>query len=197
MTAPATITAQDRYDIRFPTSRELDGSDAMNVDPDCLAAYVVLRTNSVDHHEGHGFAFTIGRGNDVQVAAIKALEDTLSDLGGVYRLLAHDSQLRSLGPEKGVMQLLQADAIDILQIDAARDYLAISGSMHDRVIEYVDHLHEHFVDPVVIRDGCYVPPAAPGFSARMRPEALERFSFPDGPIWQGEPSPTQSEGGEV
>src|SRR5438876_8961918 len=109
MTAPATITAQDRYDIRFPTSRELDGSDAMNVYPDCSAAYVVLRTNSVDHHEGHRFAFTIGRGNDVQVAAIKALEpyvvvrrleDTLSDLGGVYRLLAHDSQLRSLGPEK-------------------------------------------------------------------------------------------------
>ena len=69
----ARITAVDTYDVRFPTSRELDGSDAMNPDPDYSAAYVVLRTDAGDGLEGHGFAFTIGRGNDVQVAAIDAL----------------------------------------------------------------------------------------------------------------------------
>lgn len=69
----ARIIAVDTYDIRFPTSRELDGSDAMNPDPDYSAAYVVLRTDAADGVEGHGFTFTIGRGNDVQVAAIDAL----------------------------------------------------------------------------------------------------------------------------
>ena len=62
---PSRIVSLDTYDVRFPTSRELDGSDAMNPDPDYSAAYVVLRTDAIDGHEGHGFAFTIGRGNDV------------------------------------------------------------------------------------------------------------------------------------
>src|SRR4051795_8150435 len=70
----AVVTALDTFDVRFPTSRELDGSDAMNPDPDYSAAYVVIRTDATDGIEGHGFAFTIGRGNDVQVAAIHALE---------------------------------------------------------------------------------------------------------------------------
>jgi L-fuconate dehydratase len=61
--------------------------------------------------------------------------------------------------------------------------VAVSGARPDRVIEYVDHLHEHFVDPVVIRDGAYQAPAAPGFSARMKPESLHRFAYPDGPGW--------------
>ena len=61
------------------------------------------------------------------------------------------------------------------------DYVAVSGSLDDRVIEYVDHLHEHFVDPVVIRGGRYLAPSAPGFSATMRPETLPTYAFPDGP----------------
>ena len=77
--ARARVLALDTYDIRFPTSREHDGSDAMNPDPDYSAAYVVLRTDAVDaaggEAQGHGFAFTIGRGNDVQVAAIDALAE--------------------------------------------------------------------------------------------------------------------------
>jgi L-fuconate dehydratase len=430
---PARIVALDTHDVRFPTSRELDGSDAMNPDPDYSAAYVVIRTDAGDGHEGHGFAFTIGRGNEVQTAAIAALrpyllgrpvDEILSDLGGVWRELVHDSQLRWLGPEKGVMhmavsavvnalwdlrakraglplwqllsrlspeeivdlldfryltdvmtreealailrraadgradrerqllatgypaytttpgwlgydddklrrlckeavaqgytqiklkigadladdirrlriarevcgpdfriavdanqrwdvdtaigwirelapyrpwwveeptspddvvghaaiaravapirvatgehvanrvvfkQLLQLDALAYLQIDAARvagvnenlvilllaakfgvpvcphaggvglcelvqhlsmfDYVAVSGSMEDRVIEYVDHLHEHFVDPVVIREGRYLTPTAPGFSAAMRPRTLAEYAYPDGPVW--------------
>ncbi|MEU0073612.1 L-fuconate dehydratase [Streptomyces sp. NPDC006332] len=433
---PVRITDVDTYDIRFPTSRELDGSDAMNPDPDYSAAYVVLRTDSDDADggpEGHGFTFTIGRGNDVQVAAIQALrhhvvgrsvDELCADPGSLFRDLIGDSQLRWLGPEKGVMhmaigavtnavwdlaakcagkplwrllaeadpewlvgqidfryltdaltpeealellrkgregaadrtttllakgfpayttsagwlgyddekltrlaseavadgfrqiklkvgadldddirrcrvarsvvgpdirmaidanqrwdvdeairwtkalaefdvywieeptspddilghaairravapvkvatgehvqnrvvfkQLLQAGAVDIVQIDAARvagvnenlailllaakfgvpvcphaggvglcelvqhlsmfDYVALSGTTEDRVIEYVDHLHDHFLDPVVIRDGHYTAPNAPGFSAAMRPESLARYTFPDGAFW--------------
>ncbi|WP_329348380.1 L-fuconate dehydratase [Streptomyces sp. NBC_01261] len=430
---PARVIAVDTYDIRFPTSRELDGSDAMNPDPDYSAAYVVLRTDAADGHEGHGFSFTIGRGNDVQVAAINALRDHViglsvdqlcADPGTLNRELIGDSQLRWLGPEKGVMhmaigavinaawdltakragkplwqlltdaepewlvgqidfryitdaltpaealdilrrgkagaegrrnillergfpayttspgwlgyddekltrlavqavadgfrqiklkvgadldddirrcrvarsvvgpdirmaidanqrwdvaeairwttalaefdpywieeptspddvlghatiraavapvkvatgehvqnrivfkQLLQAGALDILQIDAARvggvnenlailllaakfgvpvcphaggvglcelvqhlsmfDYLAVSGTTDDRVIEYVDHLHDHFLDPVVIREGHYMAPTAPGFSATMRPESIARYTFPGGTFW--------------
>ncbi|MER6381256.1 L-fuconate dehydratase [Streptomyces sp. NPDC001250] len=435
--APARVTAVDTHDIRFPTSRELDGSDAMNPDPDYSAAYVVLRTDAADGHEGHGFVFTIGRGNDVQVAAIDALRDHVlgrdvaelcADPGSLFRDLIGDSQLRWLGPEKGVMhmaigavvnavwdlaarragkplwqlladaepewlvgqidfryivdaltpqealgllrrgrqgaeerrarllergypayttspgwlgydddklgrlaaqavadgfrqiklkvgadldddirrcrvaravvgpdirlavdanqrwnvdeairwtralaefgpywieeptspddvlghaairravapvkvatgehvhnrivfkQLLQAGALDIVQIDAARvagvnenlailllaarfgvpvcphaggvglcelvqhlsmfDYLAISGTTEDRVIEYVDHLHEHFVTPVVIRAGHYSAPTAPGFSAALRPESLARYTFPGGTYWAADP----------
>ena len=427
------MTAVDTYDIRFPTSRELDGSDAMNPDPDYSAAYVVLRTDAADGLEGHGFVFTIGRGNDVQVAAIDALrpyllgravEEICADPGSVSRELIGDSQLRWLGPEKGVMhmaigavvnavwdlaakradkplwqlladaepawlvsqvdfryiadaltpedalglltrgrqgaqarrevllergfpgyttspgwlgysdekltrlakqaiadgftqiklkvgadladdirrlraaraavgpevrvaidanqrwnvdeavqwtralaefdpywveeptspddvlghaairkavapvkvatgehvqnrivfkQLLQAGAIDVLQIDAARvggvnenlailllaakfgvpvcphaggvglcelvqhlsmfDYVALAGTTENRVIEYVDHLHDHFIDPVVLRDGHYLAPTAPGFSATMRAESLAEFTYPDGAFW--------------
>ncbi|MGW5634714.1 enolase C-terminal domain-like protein [Streptomyces sp. NPDC003832] len=429
----ARVTAVDTYDIRFPTSRELDGSDAMNPDPDYSAAYVVLRTDAADGHEGHGFTFTIGRGNDVQVAAIRALRDQVwgrpldelcADPGTLYRDLTGDSQLRWLGPEKGVMhmaigavvnavwdlaakragkplwrfladaepawlvsqidfrhltdaltpaealdllergragagerrallerygypayttspgwlgyddakltrlareavadgfrqiklkvgadldddirrcraaraavgpdiriavdanqrwdvpdairwtgalaefdpywieeptspddvlghaairaavapvkvatgehahnrvvfkQLLQAGAVDVVQLDAARvggvnenlavlllaarfdvpvcphaggvglcelvqhlamfDYVAVSGTTENRVIEYVDHLHDHFLDPVVIRDGHYTAPTAPGFSAAMRPESIARHTYPDGAFW--------------
>ncbi len=429
----SVFVSLDTYDVRFPTSRELDGSDAMNPDPDYSAAYVVLRTDAGDGLEGHGFAFTIGRGNDVEAAAIEALrpflvgrsvEGLLGDLGGFWKELVHDSQLRWLGPEKGVMhmaisavvnavwdlaakragkplwlllaelpaeeivalvdfryltdaltpeealailrraepgraeriarlraegypayttspgwlgyaddklrrlckeaveagftqiklkvgadladdlrririarevcgpgiriavdanqrwdvgsaiawvrelapydpwwveeptspddvlghatiaraiepikvatgehvqnrvifkQMLQAGALSYLQLDAARvagvnenvailllaakfgvpvcphaggvglcelvqhlsmfDYAAVSGSMDDRVIEYVDHLHEHFVDPVVIRHGRYQAPTAPGFSATMRAETLTAYAYPHGPMW--------------
>src|SRR6202042_694580 len=102
------ISALETFDIRFPTSRELDGSDAMNMDPDSWAAYVVLRTDDPSGLCGHGFAFTIGRGNDVQTVACAALhhlvvgrdvDEIASDLGGFARDLVNDSQLRWLGPE--------------------------------------------------------------------------------------------------
>ncbi|MDX6232383.1 MAG: L-fuconate dehydratase, partial [Nocardioidaceae bacterium] len=68
------FTSFRTLDIRFPTSRDLDGSDAMNPDPDYSAAYLVLGTDADDGLEGHGFVFTTGRGNDVQTVAISALE---------------------------------------------------------------------------------------------------------------------------
>lgn len=433
----ATLTRFETHDVRFPTSRHLDGSDAMNPDPDYSAAYLVLGTDAGDGHEGHGFAFTIGRGNDVQVAAIRALADhvlgedvdvLLSDMGATSRRFADDSPLRWLGPEKGVMhmavsavlnalwdlrakraglplwdllsslspeelvslvdfryltdaltpeealellrraepgraqrreallahgypaytttpgwlgysdeklvrlsreavaegfgqiklkvggrleddvrrlrlareavgpdvriavdanqrwdvgdavpwitalapyepwwveeptspddvlghaairaavapvkiatgehaqnrvvfkQMVQAGSLDVLQIDAARvggvnenvailllaakhgvvvcphaggvglcelvqhlsmfDLVAVSGTTQDRVIEYVDHLHEHFVDPVDVRGGAYAAPRRPGFSAQMHARSLADHSYPDGPVWRGEP----------
>ena len=430
----AVITELETHDIRFPTSLELDGSDAMNPDPDYSASYVVLRTNDAQELQGRGFVFTIGRGNDVQVGAIRALRHLVvgqdvsaicSDLGAFARSLTDDSQLRWLGPEKGVMhmaigavvnaawdmaarrarkpvwrfiadmspaeiasmidfryisdaiapgeglellqqrestkrerigilrqkgysayttspgwlgysdeklarlakeavsagfgtiklkvglsieddvrrcriarevigphvglavdanqrwdvgvaipwlerlqpfdlawaeeptspddvlghatirkavhpvpistgehtqnrvifkQLFQAQAVDLVQIDAARvggvnenlaillmaakfgvrvfphaggvglcelvqhlamaDYVAISGRMDDRSIEYVDHLHQHFIDPVRIRNGRYLVPELPGFSAEMRPASISEFQFPNGSAWR-------------
>jgi L-fuconate dehydratase len=119
----AVITALETADVRFPTSLALDGSDAMNPDPDYSAAYVRLRTDADDGHEGHGFVFTIGRGNDVQVAAIEALADKLvgrevepllADMGGTWRSFVHDSQLRWLGPEKGVMHMAIGAVVNAL-----------------------------------------------------------------------------------
>jgi L-fuconate dehydratase len=69
------------------------------------------------------------------------------------------------------------------------DLLAVSGRFDQRMIEYVDHLHEHFADPVVIREGRYVAPRRPGAGARMLPSAIERFTFPDGPAWAGHVRP--------
>ena len=119
----STIVSVDTRDIRFPTSLELDGSDAMNPDPDYSAAYLVLRTDAPDGIEGHAFVFTIGRGNDVEVAALDALrvhllgqdvEELLGDMGAAWRLLANDSQLRWLGPEKGVMHMAIGAVINAL-----------------------------------------------------------------------------------
>ena len=120
-------------------------------------------------------------------------------------------------------QLLQAGALDVVQIDAARvggvnenlavlllaakfgvpvcphaggvglcelvqhlsmfDYVAVTGTTEDRVVEYVDHLHDHFLDPVVIREGLYRAPTAPGFSAAIRSESITLYTFPDGDFW--------------
>jgi L-fuconate dehydratase len=433
---PTTITALTAHDVRFPTSRALDGSDAMNPDPDYSAAYVVLRTD-VDGLEGHGLTFTIGRGNELCVAAAEALaplvvgltlEEIAADMGAFWRRVVGDSQLRWIGPEKGVIhlataavvnavwdlwakaagkplwkllvdmtpeevvrcvdfryitdaltpdealailrrhaptraereremrrdgypayttsagwlgypdgkirrlcregvaqgwshfkikvgrdladdvrraalvreeigperklmvdanqvwdvgeaiawmrelarfdpwwieeptspddvlghaeiaravapigvatgeqcqnrvvfkQLMQANAIRFCQVDACRlggvnevlavlllaarfgvpvcphaggvglceyvqhlsifDYVCVSASLEDRVVEYVDHLHEHFLDPVVIRGGRYVPPAAPGYSITMRQASLHDYAYPHGAAWTGAP----------
>jgi L-fuconate dehydratase len=116
-----TITALDVLDIRFPTSRSLDGSDAMNPDPDYSAAYVVIRTDAGDGLEGHGLTFTIGRGTEVVVAGVRALEplvlgrstdDVFADMGGFWRELTGDSQLRWIGPEKGVIHLATAAVVN-------------------------------------------------------------------------------------
>ncbi|MFT7841527.1 enolase C-terminal domain-like protein [Saccharothrix sp. BKS2] len=123
----ARVVGLDVLDVRFPTSRELDGSDAMNPDPDYSAAYVVLRADHGPH--GYGLAFTIGRGNDVQAAAIRALAphvvdrpvpETARDLAALYRDLVGDSQLRWLGPEKGVAHMALGAVVNAAWDLAAR-----------------------------------------------------------------------------
>ena len=107
----STITKVQTYDFRFPTSQTLSGSDAMNPDPDYSAAYVEVHTNKDDGIVGTGFVFTIGRGNDVVCRAIDSMsqvlvgrnvEDFLDNMRSAWDLLVSDSQLRWLGPEKGV-----------------------------------------------------------------------------------------------
>ncbi|HEY2899299.1 MAG TPA: enolase C-terminal domain-like protein, partial [Polyangia bacterium] len=115
-----TITDLTARDIRLPTSRDLDGSDAMNPDPDYSAAYVVLRTDAPGL-EGHGLTFTIGRGNELCVAAARALrplivgktlESITADMAGFWRAITGDSQLRWVGPEKGVIHLATAAVVN-------------------------------------------------------------------------------------
>jgi L-fuconate dehydratase len=429
----AKIVEVETIDVRFPTSRQLDGSDAMNPAPDYSAAYVVLHVDDPDVPDGHGFTFTIGRGNELAVEAARivgervrgmTVAEVVGDLGGLWRHLTGDSQLRWLGPDKGAIhlgtaavvnaawdmaakiagqplwqylagfspeqlvdlvdwrylrdaltpeaalemlrrqepgrarrteqllrhgypayttsagwlgydddklrrlcqesvdagwdavklkvgadladdrrrcaiarevigpdrrlmidanqvlgvddavawmrelaefdvywfeeptspddvlghaaiaekiaptlvatgehthnavmfkQFLQAKAMGVCQIDACRvggvneviaillmaaahgvpvcphaggvglcelvqhlsmfDFVAVSGSMENRVVEYVDHLHEHFVDPVRINGSRYVAPSLPGYSAEIHRESLSRYRFPDGPAW--------------
>jgi L-fuconate dehydratase len=117
----STIAAMDVLDIRFPTSRNLDGSDAMNRDPDYSAAYVIVRTDDPSGPEGHGLTFTTGRGTEVVVAAVEALrplvvgrstDGLFGDMGGFWRTLVGDSQLRWIGPEKGVIHLATAAIVN-------------------------------------------------------------------------------------
>ena len=117
------VTRLETYDLRFPTSRELDGSDAMNPDPDYSAAYVVVHTDRDDGTSGHGFTFTIGRGNELCVAAIESLapmvvgtrlDEAFADMGAFWRYVTGDSQLRWVGPEKGVIHLATAAVINAM-----------------------------------------------------------------------------------
>ena len=144
--------ALETSDVRFPTSTSLDGSDAMNPDPDYSAAYVRVRTDSEDGLEGHGFVFTIGRGNNVQVEAIRTLaghlvgrdvEALLDDMGATWRELVHDSQLRWLGPEKGVMHMAIGAAVNALwDIKAKRAGLPLwrllSTMTPEQIVDLVD-----------------------------------------------------------
>ena len=116
-----TITRVEALDIRFPTSDESHGSDAMHPDPDYSAAYVILHTDTGEEVRGHGLTFTIGRGNELCVAAIESLahlvkgmstDDIRGDLAGFSRRLTSDSQLRWVGPEKGVIHLATAALVN-------------------------------------------------------------------------------------
>ena len=117
-----TVTDIVVRDIRFPTAQSLDGSDAMNADPNYSAAYVILKTDSADGVEGHGLTFTIGRGNELCVAAMNALKPLVvgltvsngANMGAFWRRLTSDSQLRWIGPEKGVIHLATAAIVNAL-----------------------------------------------------------------------------------
>ncbi|MBS0205144.1 MAG: L-fuconate dehydratase [Planctomycetes bacterium] len=116
-----TITGLKVHDVRFPTSRMLDGSDAMNPDPDYSAAYVILETDHPEGLAGHGMTFTIGRGTEVCCLAIeglaplvvgRTLESFTRDMAGFWRHITGDSQLRWIGPEKGAIHLATAAVVN-------------------------------------------------------------------------------------
>ncbi|QHC21996.1 enolase C-terminal domain-like protein [Streptomyces sp. GS7] len=127
MAVTDTVTGLEVHDVRFPTSEQLDGSDAMHPDPDYSAAYVVLRTSGGPR--GYGSCFTIGRGNEVMAAAIRSLAPfvvgrpvpaTADRLAALHRDLTRDSQLRWLGPEKGVMHMAAGAVVNAAWDLAAR-----------------------------------------------------------------------------
>jgi L-fuconate dehydratase len=148
-----SITSITTQAVRFPTSLELDGSDAVNVDPDYSAAYVVIRTDAGD--EGHGFVFSCGRGNEILTAAIDAyarllmgrdIDELIYDLGGASKRLIHVSQLRWLGPEKGVTHMACGALISALwDIRARREnkplWLLLSEMSPEEIVDVVDFTH--------------------------------------------------------
>ncbi|MEV8148067.1 enolase C-terminal domain-like protein [Arthrobacter sp. NPDC080073] len=145
-----SITTQD---VRFPTSLELDGSDAVNVDPDYSAAYVAICTDAGE--EGHGLVFSCGRGNDIITYAIDAysrlllgrdIDELIYDLGNASKRLIHDSQLRWLGPEKGVTQMAAGALVSALwDIRARREnkplWLLLSEMPAEEIVDAVDFTH--------------------------------------------------------
>ena len=195
----ATITALDVEDLRFPTSRWLDGSDAMNPAPDYSAAYVTVRTDARDGLSGHGFAFTIGRGNDVQVAAIRALApfvvgrdvaQTCAAMGEFGRELTGDSQLRWLGPEKGVAHMASGAVINaVWDLRAKREGKPLWKLLADLSPgELVDLVDFRYVTDALTRDEALaiLRSAEPGRAereARLRAEGYPAYTTSPG--WLG------------
>ena len=193
------ILSLDTYDIRFPTSRHLDGSDAMNPAPDYSAAYAVLRTDGPDGLAGHGFVFTIGGYNDVQVAAIRALGPTVigadvdelaADLGGLWRRLTGDSHIRWLGPEKGVMHMAVGAVVNAcwdLAAKRARQPLwrLLAGMTPAQIVSLVDFRYlTDAISPAAARN--LLERSAEGKAARIA--ELERSGYPaytTSPGWLG------------
>ncbi|MBS3178209.1 MULTISPECIES: enolase C-terminal domain-like protein [unclassified Pseudoclavibacter] len=176
-------------DVRFPTSLTADGTDAMNLDPDYSAAYAVIETDAADGLSGHAFAFTIGRGNDVQVAAIRSLEqyligrdveELLADMGATYRSFVYDSQLRWLGPEKGVMHMAIGAVVNALwDLKAKRAgqplWKVLSSMSPEELVDLVDF---RYLSDALTRDEALqlLEAAVPGREAREA--SLLRTGYP-------------------
>ena len=156
------ITDLRVFDLRFPTSQSLDGSDAMNPDPDYSAAYVILDTDDVSL-KGHGLTFTIGRGNDICCMAIEAmrhlvvgtdLTTVLENPGKYWRHLTSDSQLRWIGPEKGAMHLATGAVVnavwDLLAKQAGKPVWQLVADMTpEQIADIVDY---RYLTDVLTRD---------------------------------------------
>lgn len=193
----ARIDSVRTFDVRFPTSLELDGSDAVNVAPDYSAAYVVVRLDSGE--EGHAFVFTLGRGNDIVTYALQAygrlLEGAdadvlLGDLGGASARLIHDSQMRWLGPEKGVSQMACGALVNALWDLRARRagkplWLLLTEMSPEEIVSVIDFKH--------IRD-TLTPDEALAILRKAEPGKIERIAelqhdgypaYTTGPGWLG------------
>src|SRR5579862_685671 len=184
----ARIVALDCYDVRFPTSLQHDGSDAMNPDPDYSAAYAVLRTD-VPELEGNALCFTIGRGNEVMVTAVAALRrhvvgklvtDIVTDLGGFSAAMVGDSQLRWLGPEKGVMHMAIGAVVNAAWDLAAKVagkpvWRLLADMTPEQVVGLIDF---RYLDDALTPDEALaiLRAAQPGKDARIA--ELERSGYP-------------------
>lgn len=147
------IVSVNTTDVRFPTSLELDGSDAVNVDPDYSAAYVEISTD--EGEKGYGLVFTCGRGNELVTAAMESYgdlllgretEELIYNLGDASRRLVHDSQLRWLGPEKGVSHMACGGLVNALWDIRARHeqkplWLLLSEMSPEELVSTVDFTH--------------------------------------------------------
>jgi L-fuconate dehydratase len=120
----------------------------------------------------------------MQAGAISFCQIDACRLGGVNEVIA----VLLLAAKFGIPVCPHAGGVGLceyVQHLSMFDFVCVSGSMENRIIEYVDHLHEHFLDPVVIRGGRYMPPSAPGYSITMRAASLEEYAYPDGAAWAG------------
>jgi L-fuconate dehydratase len=182
------ITRVEALDIRFPTSLALDGSDAMNPDPDYSAAYVMLHTTD-ERLTGHGFTFTIGPGTEICVAAIQALapqlegaslDELVGDLGGTSRRLIGISPFRWLGPEKGVMHLATSAVLNALwdlagKLRGLPVWRLVSGMTPEEQVALIDF--RYLTDVLTPTDALVTLRAkAPGRAARIT--ALETDGYP-------------------
>ena len=149
-----TITSVNTFDVRFPTGLHGHGSDAMNKDPDYSAAYLVLGTDNPDL-EGHSLVFTIGRGNDLQCESIRQLAETvvgekvetlLGRIGEIGRELVRDSQIRWLGPEKGIPHMAAGGVINALwdilcKVEKKPLWQLLSHLTPEQLVEIIDFRH--------------------------------------------------------
>ena len=182
-----TIIGLSTHDLRFPTSDNLDGSDAMNPDPDYSAAYVVLKTDG--GHSGHGLTFTIGRGNEICVAAIEALSALLvglkldwitEDMGRFWRYITGDSQLRWIGPDKGAIHLATGAIVnavwDLWSKEAGKPvWLLVSEMSPEEIVKLIDF--RYITDALTPNEALQILEAqVPGKAARI--ETLKREGYP-------------------
>ena len=183
-----TITGLETHDLRFPTSLSLDGSDAMNPDPDYSAAYVVLRTDTPGL-EGHGLTFTIGRGNDICCAAIGAMRHLVVGLdldwisenpGRFWRHVTSDSQLRWIGPDKGAIHLATGAVVnavwDLLAKQAGKPVWRLVADMSpEEIVSIIDF---RYLTDAITRDEALdiLRRAEPGKTARIA--SLEEAGYP-------------------
>jgi len=191
------ISSVDTFDIRFPTSRQRDGSDAMNPFPDYSAAYIVLRTTA--GAEGHGFVFTVGRGTEIEVAAIRSLatmvtglpvDELVADPGALARRLIGDSQIRWLGPEKGVVHMAAGALVNAVWDLAARRagqplWRLLAALTPEQVVAQIDwrYLRDALTEDEAL---AMLRAATPGRAERERTLLAEGYpAYTTTPGWLG------------
>ena len=182
------VTGMRVVDVRFPTSQHLDGSDAMNPDPDYSAAYVILET---DHAgvEGHGLTFTIGRGNEICCAAIEAMRHLVvgldmdwakADMGRFWRYITSDSQLRWIGPDKGAIHLATGAVVNAVwdlwaKLEGVPVWELVARMSPEEFVKLIDFRYiTDCITPAEALD--MLQRQAPGKAERM--ETLRREGYP-------------------